>query len=264
MSVRHESVAVVDPAVAVACSPCAVATPPVLSQMALSSMNEAASATARRTPEIGPLSRCTTSRTLVWAGSAVNRGHAPASDHEVGAPGAGNARAGDLDEDVGPRRAGGALRDHSRDVGEGVALAAVAGGAGGDDVLPAGVPAFGARDHVVDRQLAAGAAVLAGPVVAGEDRAAGDLAAVRVAGDAHVADEPDHDRPRNGAAARMQHELAVLEHLGLLLQEQHDRPSDGADVDRLERRVQYEHPARLAPAPLVLQRRRGRPLRWWY
>ena len=59
----------------------------------------------------------------------------------------------------------------------------------------ADVAALRARDHVVDGQRAAlVAAVLAGPAVAREDRAAGDLAPVRVARDAHVGDQPDHDR----------------------------------------------------------------------
>ena len=55
--------------------------------------------------------------------------------------------------------------------------------------------ALRARDHVVDREVAAlVAAVLAGPAVAGEHGAAGDLAPVRVARDAHVGEQPDHDR----------------------------------------------------------------------
>ena len=68
-----------------------------------------------------------------------------------------------------------------------VALAAVAGRARGDDVLPARGAALGARDHVVDGQVRARAAVLAGPVVAGEHGPAGDLAPVGVARDADVA-----------------------------------------------------------------------------
>src|SRR6185503_20837247 len=50
---------------------------------------------------------------------------------EVGAPGAWDAGAGDLDEDVGAGRAGGALGDHARLLRERVPLPAVAGRAGG-------------------------------------------------------------------------------------------------------------------------------------
>src|SRR5206468_12025482 len=79
---------------------------------------------------------------------------------------------------------------------EAVALAAVAGRAGGDDVLPDWLAAAGAGDDMVDREAGFGrAAVLAGPGVAGEDGAAGDLAAVRLAGDPHVVGEPDHVGP---------------------------------------------------------------------
>src|ERR1700759_5088865 len=77
--------------------------------------------------------------------------------------------------------------------GKPVALLAIAGGAGGDDVLPGGSAAAGAGDDVVDGESGFGrAAVLAGPGVAGEDGAAGDLAAVGLAGDADVVDEADH------------------------------------------------------------------------
>ena len=76
---------------------------------------------------------------------------------------------------------------------EAVALAAVAGGAGGDDVLPDRLAAAGAGDYMVDGEAGFGrAAVLAGPGVAGEDGAAGDFAAVGLAGDADVVDEADH------------------------------------------------------------------------
>ena len=65
---------------------------------------------------------------------------------------------------------------------------------------PTSTPALGPRDHVVDREVRARAAVLARPAVAGEDRAARDLAAVRVARDLDVADEPDDHRPRHRGA----------------------------------------------------------------
>src|SRR3954454_21106033 len=107
-------------------------------------------------------------------------------------PGRRDRRRGELDEDV---RAGDPRLDprvHVDLVGEPVALAAVARRAGGDDVLPPRVAALRARDHVVDGEARAGAAVLALPAVACEDGAAGDLALVRVARDADVGDEADH------------------------------------------------------------------------
>ena len=115
---------------------------------------------------------------------------------------------------VGPG-ASGLLRVHLDLAGQAVALAAVAGGAGGDDVLPDRLAAAAAGDDVVDGEAGlARAAVLAGPGVAGEDGAAGDLAAVGLARDPHVVDQADHvgalhrhvlgvqARPRGAPAAR--------------------------------------------------------------
>ena len=101
--------------------------------------------------------------------------------------------------------------------------------------------ALRARDHVVDRERGARAAVLALPAVAREDRAAGDLAPVRVARDAHVGDEPDHDRPRERAGAQCRSPAPVLEHLGLRLEQQDRGAPDRAHVDRLERGVEDQH-----------------------
>lgn len=96
--------------------------------------------------------------------------------------------------------------------GEAVALAAVARGAGGDDVLPDRLAAAAPWDHVVDGEAGLGrAAVLAGPGVAGEDGAAGDLAAVGLAGDADVVDEADH------VGALHRHVLGVEGGAGALL-----------------------------------------------
>src|SRR5581483_662724 len=106
-------------------------------------------------------------------------------------------------------------------------------------------------------------AVLAGPVVAGEHSAAGDLAPVRVARHAHVADQADHHRPADRRVSRVQLPFGVLDHLGLLLEEQHDGAPNGAYVDRFVRCVQYEHPPNSPPAPLVLRMRRG-PSWGWY
>src|SRR5690349_9172736 len=157
-------------------------------------------------------------------------------------PGRRDAGGRDLDEDVRPRRLRCLLGVHVDLLGQAVALAAVAGGAGGDDVLPDRLAAPTAGDDVVDREAGlAGAAVLAGPGVAGEDGAAGDLAPVRFARDAHVVDEADHVRPLHRHVLGMDRPLAPLEQLRLFLQEQHGSPSQRANVDRLIRCVEYEY-----------------------
>src|SRR3954453_13923834 len=118
---------------------------------------------------------------------------------EVLLPGRRDRRRGELDEDVGVRRARLLARVHFDLVREPVALAAVARSARGDDVVPARSAALRARDHVIDREARAGPAVLALPAVPGEDGAARDLALVRVTRDPYVGDEPDHDRARERA-----------------------------------------------------------------
>ena len=55
---------------------------------------------------------------------------------------------------------------------------------------------------------------------------------------------------------------AGTEHLGLVLEQQHHRPANRANVDRLEGRIQDEHPAALTSTPLVLQERRGPHWGW--
>src|SRR5581483_7619795 len=113
---------------------------------------------------------------------------------EVRLPGDWNRGAGHVDENRGAGRAGLLEQAHTDLIRERVALAAVAGGAGGDDVVPTRAAALGPGDHVVDGEVGARAAVLAGPVVAGEHGPAGDLAPVRVARDPNVGDQADHHR----------------------------------------------------------------------
>src|SRR5215210_3276404 len=156
-------------------------------------------------------------------------------------PGRRDGRRGELDEDMGARRVGLHARVHVDLVRQPVALAAVARRAGGDDVVPPRASALGARDHVVDREARAGAAVLALPAVARKDGAPGDLALVRIARDPHVRDEPDDHRPRQRARRPVQVAAADLDDLGLALEQEHRRSSDLADVDRLVRRVEDEH-----------------------
>ena len=95
--------------------------------------------------------------------------------------------------------------------------------------------ALGARDHVVDRQVRARAAVLAGPAVAREDRAAGDLAPVRVARDLDVGDEADHDRAGERRVARSAAPSAPRSTSSAFsLSSSTDGAAHRADVDRLD------------------------------
>src|SRR5690606_28357116 len=58
---------------------------------------------------------------------------------------------------------------HPDILGQAVALAKVAGGAGGDDVVPGGLPAFRPGNEMVEREVFAGAAILAGETIAQEN-----------------------------------------------------------------------------------------------
>ena len=132
--------------------------------------------------------------------------------------------------------------------------------------------ALGARDHVVDGQRGARAAVLARPAVAGEHGAARDLPLVRVARDLHVGDEPDHDRLGERAVGPVQRLAADLDHLGLLLQEQDRGAPHGAHVDGLVRRVEHQHTTTRPTAsavgtrsvPRVVSGRHRPQWAWWY
>src|SRR6185503_5340439 len=115
----------------------------------------------------------------------------------------------------------------------------VARRAGGHDVLPDRIPAPASRHDVVERQAAGRAAVLAAPAVPREECAAGDPALDR-ARDTNVGEQPDHVRPRETPARRAQRALDRLDDLGLALEHEHVRAPYGADVQRLEARVQDE------------------------
>ena len=135
---------------------------------------------------------------------------------------------------------------HRRLLREPVALAQVAGRAGGDDVLPHRVAAAAARDDVVECQPAAArAAVDAAPLVAGEQRASRDLP-LRRARHPHVGDEPDHVRPREGVRRGAERQLVLLEHLRLPLEHEHVRAPHRAHVQRLVARIQDEDLAQSA------------------
>ena len=144
---------------------------------------------------------------------------------------------------VGPGALGLLLRVHLDLAREAVALAPVAGGAGGDDVLPDRFAAAAAGDHVVDGEPGLlRAAVLAGPGVPREDRPAGDFSAVGLARDPHVADEADHVGPLDRHVLGVKRALLLLEQLGLFLQQQHGGAPQRADVDRLIGRIEDQDP----------------------
>ena len=92
-----------------------------------------------------------------------------------------------------------------------------------------------------------GAAVLAGPAVAGEDRLAGDAPAVDVPGHPDEADQADDLGAVEAHRLGAQDAVAVLEHLGLLLEQEHQGPPHGADVERLVARVEDQDPPARQP-----------------
>src|SRR5512133_2467908 len=163
---------------------------------------------------------------------------------QIWLPGVWDVGAGDADEDRRPRCPGLGAWVHLDLAREPVSLAAVAARAGGDDVLPHRLAAAAARDHVVDgKARLARAAVLAGPGVTRQHRLAGDLATVGVARDPHVGDQPDHHRAIEGEPLRVKRARGPLQSLRLCLQYKYGRAPHGTYVDRLEARVEDEHPA---------------------
>ena len=120
-------------------------------------------------------------------------------------------RRGELDEEHRLRRARRLFSSMPDLLERAVALAQVARGAGGDDVLPDRLAALRARHDVVERQPAARrAAVDAAPAVAGEERPAGDLPLDRPR-HPDVVDEPDHVRPDEAAGGRAQRLVELLD-----------------------------------------------------
>ncbi len=59
-----------------------------------------------------------------------------------------------------------ARRPHARDIGKPIALAQIAAGASRDDIFPSGRSALGARDDVIECEIVARPAILAGETVA--------------------------------------------------------------------------------------------------
>ena len=122
------------------------------------------------------------------------------------------------------------------------ALAVVAGLARGDQVLPAVGATAVARHHVVERQVVGlAAAVLAGVPVAREDLATAELHARPRPADEVL--ETDHGGRAELRPRRPNHLVVVLDHLGLLTEQQSEGPWQIADVERLVVLVQNENDA---------------------
>ncbi len=150
----------------------------------------------------------------------------------------------------------GRLQPHAGLVGCAVALGEVARTARRRHVLPAVRSALGSRHDVVDR-VGTLAAVLAAVVVAGEDRPA------RQCGTAderhlHHVPEPDDRRARHRHRRGADHPTVVLEHVGLLGQDQTGGPLRGHDAEWLETRVEDERTphGRTLPTPAASNRPR--------
>ena len=122
------------------------------------------------------------------------------------------------------------------------ALAVVAPLARGDEILPGVSAATMARHDVIQGQVVGlPAAVLAGVPVAGEDLSTAELHPGPGSAD-HVLEPYDGGRaelrPR-----RPDHLVVVLDHLGLLPEQQSEGPGQIADVERLVIVVQNENDA---------------------
>ena len=85
-----------------------------------------------------------------------------------------------------------------------------------------------------------------------------------VARDAHVVQKPNHDWTGKAEALGVKRPLAVLEDLGAVLEEQHRRAADGADVDRLEGCIENKDPAGRTTALLRPTGARQRAQRAWF
>ena len=122
-----------------------------------------------------------------------------------------------------------------------VALAAVAGMAAGDQVLPGGQTAAGTRDDVIEREFARGqrgAAVLARVTVAQQDVLARESA--RLVRNAPILEQTDHRGHTDGNAGGVQEVSVFLFGHGDALEHEDDGAARGAHVDRLVRGVQDE------------------------
>ena len=121
-------------------------------------------------------------------------------------------------------------------------FAPVAGMAAGHQILPGGVAATRARNHVIERELAGRqriAAVLAGVAVAQQDVLAREGAGL--VRNAPVLKQPDHRRHGDVAALRVQHQAVLFFSARNAFQHQHQRAPRAANIDGLIRRIQHQH-----------------------
>src|ERR1051326_5524830 len=184
--------------------------------------------------------RCQTRRSVSDTEQGLRGGGGRAELAEVLRPAVRDARSRELDEQHRLRRPRRRPQLHARLLQRPVALAQVARRAGGDDILPDGLAAFRTRDDGVEGQPAArGAAVHAAPAVPCEQRPPGDLPLDRPR-HTDVGHEPDHVRPDEAARRRSQRLVEMLDHLRLALVDEHVRPPNRADVQRLVAGVQNE------------------------
>jgi len=141
-----------------------------------------------------------------------------------------------------PRPLGRREESHPCLPGGPLAFALIAGHAGGDHVLPVGLASAGTGHHMIYGQSALGglsATVLAGIVVSGQDRAAGE-GQKETAGDAHIVDEPNHQGHIEGEVLGPDLGLCSLYHLGFLLEKEDYSPSHGDDVERFKGSVKHQ------------------------
>jgi hypothetical protein len=111
-------------------------------------------------------------------------------------------------------------------------LAAVAGDAGSNQVLPRVLSVLAARNDMVDRERDARfPAVLAGVMVAVEDFEAGKLG-LR-AGPLDLVGHPDNRGQSKSRRRRMGETGAVFEHFSLAAVDEHERTRHMADIERL-------------------------------
>lgn len=144
-----------------------------------------------------------------------------------------------------------------------IALAAIAGMAAGDEILPRGETATRARDHMVEREFARrqrGAAILAGVAIAQENILARQCSGlVRYPA---VFKKADHRRHAQREACSVQEMSVLFFGHGNALQHQHNGAPRGANVDRLVGRIQYQHRLVEGMAVAVLVHAGGEQRSW--
>jgi hypothetical protein len=160
---------------------------------------------------------------------------------EVLLPALRDLRRREANEEHGRRRPRPRRKLHVHLVREAVALAQVARGAGGDDVLPRGVAALRAGNHVVEGEAPGrGAAVDTAPAVTGEQGAARDLS-LHHARNPDIVDEPDDVWPLIRVSGRAKWSVQLLDHLCLALEDEDVGAAERAHIERLVTRIENEN-----------------------